>query len=373
MYNKLSRILHYGLRIIHSFLSIVRYYSFYYRKNNLTILMLAPSGVVFMDPLIEKMESSATGFIVLMPSLDYKKLSINAPVLYIDTSLLRLVHGWCLLSENSGIEIDWVRGFKNRIHLFHSPISMFRIYPEGAFDAFNIFIASGPHHVSETKMISNMRKISEPEIIRGGYLRIESIYKHSLAYQRVIEKFTVLIAPSWGEENIVNTIGSALIDELLHKGWCVIFRPHPGNEIYDKLYIDEIKNRFMSNPNFNYDSWTGMDALCEADVLIGDWSGVSFEFACALERPVVFIETKPKSYTNKFFDMKSFEESAREEVGVVISSDDVSKISQAVMGVREKKTYYQDKIRRNKHDMFYNCPLCSDLIYKHIKSIIDRG
>lgn len=373
MLKKLLRMFRTGLRILHSFSSLARYYLLYYRKHNLTILMLAPSGIVFLEPLVEKLESKGSRFIVLMPSLDYRKLKINAPVLYVDGSLLWLVKGECLLSENSGVEMDWVRGFKNRIHSFHSPISMFRIYPEGAFDAFNIFIASGAHHVKEAKWISKVRGLPEPEIINGGYLRIESIYEHSLSYKRTNAQFTVLVAPSWGEENIVNTLGLALIEELLRKDYRVIFRPHPGNEINDKAYIDEIRRRFSGKSGFNYDSWTGMDALCEADVLIGDWSGLSFEYACALDRPVVFIDTKPKSYTNKFSDVESFEAYAREKVGVVVAPGDVEMVLNAIKEMKGNMSSYQEMIRRNKHHLFYNCPLSSDSIFEHVVRIIDRG
>lgn len=373
MLKKLLRMFRTSLRILHSFSSLARYYLFYYRKHNLTILMLAPSGIVFLEPLVEKLESEGSSFIVLMPSLDYRKLKINAPVLYVDGSLLWLVKGECLLSENSGIELNWVRGFKSRIHAFHSPISMFRIYPEGAFDAFNIFIASGVHHVNEAKWLFRMRDLPEPEIINGGYLRIESIYKHTLSYKRKNGQFTVLIAPSWGDENIVNTLGLELIGELLSKNYRVIFRPHPGNEINDKAYIDEIRGRFSDKSGFNYDSWTGMDALCEADVLIGDWSGLSFEYACALDRPVVFIDTKPKSYTNKFSYVESFEAYAREKVGVVVASGDVDMVLNAIKEMEGNMPSYQEMIRRNKHQLFYNCPLSSDSIFEHVARIIDRG
>ena len=373
MFNRFLRVFRFGLTILNSLVSLVRYYLFYYRKNDLTILMLDPSGIVFLEPLITRIESESYEFIVLTPSLNYRKLRVSAPVLYVGGLFLGLVRGNCLLSGNSGIEMEWVHGFKNRIHSFHSPISMFRIYPEGAFDAFNIFIASGQHHVSEAQWICKMRGLAEPKIINGGYLRIESIYKHSLKYKRVGEKFTVLIAPSWGDENIVNTIGLTLIEELLRRDWCVIFRPHPGNEINDKLYIVEIRKRFSDNPQFSYDSWTGMDALCEADILIGDWSGLSFEYACALERPVVFIDTKPKSYTEKFMDVGSFESYAREDVGVVVPPDDIKEILHVIIEIKKNICSYQEKIRRNKHRLFYNCPLCADIIYENIVRIIEKG
>ena len=76
----------------------------------------------------------------------------------------------------------------------------------------------------------------------------------------------------------------------------VIFRPYPGNEIDDKKYIDIIKASFSKNKFFKYESWTSTKSLCDTDIMISDWTGSSIEYAFALDRPVIFIDTKPKDF-----------------------------------------------------------------------------
>lgn len=354
-----------------SYLNILKYYLFYYRKQPLCILLLAPTGIVFLEALLEKLDENSVGYLFLMPTTEYKDLVTHAPVLYVHSSLLWLVKGECLLSENSGVEVQWISGFKKRIHSFHAPISMMRIYPEDAFDAFNTFVAAGQHHVEEIKYLFKLRGLQEPEIINGGYLRIESIYKYSLLNKKTENRFTVLVAPSWGEENIVNTVGLALIKQLLKNGYHVIFRPHPGNEINDSLYIEEILNFASNYENFSYDSWTGLAALNEANILISDWSGIAFEYACALERPVIFVDTKPKSFSDEGLEMKCFEEYAREKVGLVVAPNDIGEIVQTVNELRNNMSSYQKMIKKNKSSLLFNCPESSGYIHNQLVKLMN--
>lgn len=348
-----------------SLINVIRYNLLKYKHCRFVVLMSDPTGIIFLEPLLKKFIDESIQFTIIVLSRNYRDVVIDAPVLFFKSSHLKYLSGRIMISQNSGINLDWVRGFKIRIHSFHSPISMTRIYPDGAFDAFNLFIASGPHHVKEARLIKLARGFRMPKIIKGGYLRIESIYNHSHLYNKPHNHFTVMLAPSWGEENIVNTIGIQLIRELLKNNWRVIFRPHPGNEINDALYIDEIRSQFIHNPMFTYDSWTGHNSLYEADILVGDWSGISFEYACALEKPVVFIDTRPKIFSSISNEI-TMEEAAREYVGIVVPPNDVNGVINAIGILVKDKLYYKEKIINNRNRLFYNCPSCTDVIFDQL-------
>ena len=348
---------------------IVEYYLRYSNDDLIVIFMLDASGIVFLERLIGRFEECGVKILIILGSNEHKKLNISSPVIYIDIKDIKYIKGKCIVSQNTGIDPKTMKGFKYRIHTFHSPISMMRIYPKDAFNAFNVFVASGKHHIEEISKIRKKNRLGKVKIIKGGYLRIESIHQHSLNYKKKIKGKTLLIAPSWGGENIINTVAKKLIKELLKENFNVILRPHPGNLINDKMFIDEITNDFSSNKRFIFDSWETLDALCESDILIGDWSGISYEFACALNKPVIFINTKPKSFSTAK-NKKVFEEEFREEIGEIVEKSQFYKVPQIANKMIEKKVDYEKKIKRNKLDLFYNVSNCSMNIKNEIIDLI---
>jgi len=361
-------------KLIYAFISIVNvfiYYIRFYKKNYLCLFALQPSSLKFMQPLIDQLDlQNNVKYILLTTSKEYKNVELTSPILYINPILWQFMKGGVLISGNSGVPKNLINGFQRRIHSFHSPISILRIYPENAFDAFNYFFTAGKHHEAELKYLFEKRRLPCPVIFETGYMRIESIYNFNQSYTKTLSGGTVIIAPSWGEFNIINMFGYQMISSLLNGGHNVILRPHPGNEIHNADDIDKIKNDFSSNPKFYYDTWDNMDLLCEADIMIGDWSGISFEFALALNKPVIFVDTKPKNNTNITLPFEVFEDYARESVGRVISEDKVDDIENIVADIHNNYRSYKQKIISNKSQLIFNCPKSSNEVFSCVSKLI---
>ena len=49
-----------------------------------------------------------------------------------------------------------------------------------------------------------------------------------------------------------------------------------------------------------------MKSFDKADLMISDWSGVAFEFAFGLEKPVIFIDLPKKINNSDFNYIKTF-------------------------------------------------------------------
>jgi YidC/Oxa1 family membrane protein insertase len=326
---------------------------------------------MFLQPLIEQLKNQSNiKYVVLTTTDKYKDIQVDAPVIFISDKFWRFMKGALLLTGNSGVPKDLISGFHKRVHSFHSPVSMLRIYPSHAFDAYNYFFAAGRHHIDEVKYLFKKRSLPEPVVFEVGYMRIESIYQFSLDYAKKLTGVTIIIAPSWGEKNIINLFGYQIIEQLLLKGNNVILRPHPGNEIYNADYIAKIKEGFSEHPRFYYDSWTGMDALCEADILIGDWSGISFEFACALNKPVIFIDTEPKDNAEMPSARDIFECYAREKVGQIISVTDINQLNDVIFDILLNIQTYQKMIVENKKELFFNCPQCASEVLASVSKLM---
>jgi len=342
------------------FVSIKSLFLFYFSKSSSNVeptvfFLLTYTGMNFLEEIILEYKRQGLPFIILSSAQDYVKAD-RYKVHFISGRMMRFARGNVLVSHASNLPIQQVLGFKKRVHAFHSPISCFKIFPFNAFDSYTHFLASGPHHVEEILMLDRLKRQNERIVFPAGYTRIDSIFNYSKNYKKKLKGLTILIAPSWGEINIVNTVSFELIRLLIKRGYNVIFRPHPGNEIHNKNEIEGILRKFSNNDYFHYDSWTGLDALCEADLLIGDWSGVSFEYAAALKRPVLFIDTPEKDFSN--FDtscmMDTFEKSMRNHVGEVVGIQNLDNIVETVEEMLSKNHLYKEKISAKRESMFFN-------------------
>ena len=67
----------------------------------------------------------------------------------------------------------------------------------GAFDAFDIFFCSGPHHLKEIKETENIYNLKKKILIKFGCSRIDKIIKNFKNTKKKKKNIRVLIAPTW--------------------------------------------------------------------------------------------------------------------------------------------------------------------------------
>ena len=76
-----------------------------------------------------------------------------------------------LVSASTGIEREhFSRKIKYYVHMPHSLVSLHGVYPNNAFDAFNVLFASGPHHVKEFQELTKIRKVETLKIFENSKL-----------------------------------------------------------------------------------------------------------------------------------------------------------------------------------------------------------
>jgi YidC/Oxa1 family membrane protein insertase len=78
-----------------------------------------------------------------------------------------------------------------------------------------------------------------------------------------------------------------------------------------------------------------MDSWLASDVMVSDWSGAATEYAFALGRPVVYIDTPPKRMNPEWdrIGIESFEATIRRLVGRVVAPDEVAAVGAVVRDV----------------------------------------
>lgn len=204
------------------------------------------------------------------------------------------------------------------VYLFHAIVSAQMVYREKSFNGYDTFFTVGPHHDREINALHRFYQIDQKKIVPFGYYRLEKLIRENAQLEKRPsnpEKPRILIAPSWGEFSITRTVITPLIEELL-KGHCqVTFRPHPMSHRKDPQLLADLRSRFDTHPDVHFDfDIRSSDSLRNADLMISDWSGSAFEFAFGFERPVLFVDTKPKINNGDYDRFQTFMEGDPESV-----------------------------------------------------------
>ena len=135
------------------------------------------------------------------------------------------------------------------VYVFHSLNSTHMAYRTGAFDAYDVFFCTGPHHKDElTRYFERIGKTGY-DLREIGYPKLDGITAAFRSYEKVHpDETTVLIAPSWGSHNVLSADGAVLVGALSDAGYRVVVRPHPA--FFESIYpagaeiVADLERRF---------------------------------------------------------------------------------------------------------------------------------
>lgn len=248
------------------------------------------------------------------------------------------------------------------IYIPHDMMSTHMSFREGAFDAFDTVFCTGPHVEAELRETERVYGTKKKTLVHFGYpLADELVVAGERAALEKVDTGVreVLIAPSWQEDNILDSCIDGIISALVGEGNHITVRPHPE---YVKRYgaamnalverysgYDEKQLTFELNFSKNKSIYT-------SDVLITDWSGVATEFCFATKRPAVFINTKMKcpnpNYTK--IDLIPVEISLRNEIGVAVDKDKVSTLGDVLDTLDKNAATYKEAIIDREKTLIFN-------------------
>lgn len=230
-----------------------------------------------------------------------------------------------------------VKRSRHKVHYVytqHSLVSLHMVYRPGALDHYDSIFCAAPHHKTEIRALEKQYNLPKKELYEHGYERLDAILHQ--ASQRTKSSNTpkhVLLAPSWGENSIIELLGSQVVDKILAHGFQLTLRPHPQTIIFAKEKIQAIVNKHQNNPLFSYEAnVAGQDSLHDSDIMICDWSGAALDYAFGLNKPVVFIDV-PRKINNPDYEninIEPFEVSIRNKIGTVVSIDDIDSIGEHI-------------------------------------------
>ncbi len=235
---------------------------------------------------------------------------------------------------------------------------------------FDTIFALDKYQKKETEAVNKAYNLNRKSVELGYPLLDEMIQKY-----KEKESKTVTIAPSWQEDGIMDNHLDVLIDKL-KEDYQIVIRPHP---YYIKHNIDKLNALKKRHKDVKIENnYTDINKIFNSEILITDWSAISYEYAYTTKKPVIFINT-PMKVINKDYkevDIDIFELSSRNIIGKEVEIDNLNDIDKIIKEVQKKKKVYSKRIDKFFKENVYNIGKSSEIgakyIVNSIKEKIDR-
>jgi YidC/Oxa1 family membrane protein insertase len=266
------------------------------------------------------------------------------------------------------------------IYTFHSMNSTHMEFQKDAFDEFDSIFCVGPYQVQELRATEQLYNLKRKNLVECGYGLLDKLLKLRSSFpekKNLLKnnKKNILIAPSWGKQNLLESTGIELVKTLLDAGYYVTVRPHPMTSKKSPKTIKQIKERFEKNPDFLLDTNTSsFEQLFSSYALITDWSGIGYEYAFVCERPVIYIDVPKKSHNKEYekIGLVPFEISIRDKIGEVVSVQNIETIPDRIEFLYSNSNNFENKIQKIRNDAIFNIGESGKVMASEIIRIISE-
>lgn len=264
--------------------------------------------------------------------------------------------------ENYHYKRSYVRKDIHYIYMFHYPLSTHMVLHTGALDHYDEILCVGEFQIPEIRKSEELYGLPKKKLDICGYCQLDSLYKsYTAAVKKENEKPHILIAPSWQEDNILDSCVNELLNCLLGQGWVIKVRPHPE---YIKRYkprmdsiIDHWKNYKGNDLEFETD-FSSNESIYSSDIVITDWSGTATEFSFITLRPCVFINTPPKVNNPDYIklEIEPQELRLRNIIGIPLEIKEIGNIRDSIKQLLDHSEEWHDKIQNVRNELIANFP-----------------
>lgn len=274
--------------------------------------------------------------------------------------------------DNYYLKRSYIRKDIEYIYMFHGIASTQMVVPKASYDNFDTIFCGGQHHIDELREAEKMYDTKVKTLVPCGYGLFDNLISE---YEKMGEVHNprpkILIAPSWQEENIMDSCIDELISQLAGNEYDLIVRPHPEyikrnpNKIKDFLarYQTKMNEHFMAETDFSSNTTIFM-----ADLVITDWSGIAYEFSFSTLQPSLFIDTPMKVLNPEYTRYKSplTDLVWRNLVGVSLPLDGLTHTRETVEKLIAEKESYRQKIKSLREKCLFNIGKSGEVGGKYI-------
>lgn len=259
--------------------------------------------------------------------------------------------------NNFHIKRSYIRKDIEYIYVPHCIDSLNMTMRKSSTDHYDSVFATGKYQREEYEKTNEVYGLKDRKIIDWGYTLLDDMirdYKKSKKPES--KKKTIMIAPSWQKDNIIDLCLDKVLKALSGKSYDVIVRPHPQHVRHMRDAFEKMKEQYAGTNITIQTDFSSTDSVFNADLLITDWSSIGLEYAFTTEKPVISIDTPMKIMNPDYkkIDVDPINIWIRDIIGEVVKVKDVNKMGDVVEKMLKNPAKYQKQIAAIKKDSVYN-------------------
>ena len=257
------------------------------------------------------------------------------------------------------------------IYVPHDVNSSNLTFHKNALDHFDTIFTSGPKNKAEIAEREEKFNLPKKNLVEWGSSVIDNM---KAKYEEIVAKNAgnadksssenttnakrpvVLIAPSWQNDNILDSCIEKILDDLDDSKYEIIVRPHPQYVRHFESRIDELQEKYTSRGIVFQKDFSSNETVYTADMLITDWSSIAYEYAFSTLKPVLFINTPMKIVNPDYQELETvpIDVEARDAVGISISLEEASKANEAVGKLLSEDRFSVESMAELRDKYIYN-------------------
>ena len=263
--------------------------------------------------------------------------------------------------ETFHIKRSYIKKDIEYVYLFHGFASTHMVLREEALDHYDTIFCSGPVQMKEIRAREQLKELPEKTLVDTSYGVIEHLRAAYEAMDHTAhQQPQILIGPSWQKDNIMDFCIDPLLEQLLHKGYRVILRPHPE---WLKRYPQRVESfearhsAELAAGDFEFQTdFSSGDTVYQSDLVITDWSSIAMEFSFTTRKPSLFLNTPMKVMNPNYKELgiEPLDITLRDSLGKSVDPDQMDVAGQMVAELLENTALYEEKIDGLIHTLMPN-------------------
>ena len=255
---------------------------------------------------------------------------------------------------------SYVRKDIEYIYVPHAMVSTNMTSNKGCVDHYDTVFCVGKHQLEELQEAEEMYGTKKKNLVPVGYGMLDNMLEaYASMPEDTHERKRILVAPSWQEDNLLDSCIDRLVEQLYDPKHFVVVRPHPE---YVKRFPGKVKalqDKFAAlDPQlFLFETdFSSNVSIYTADMLITDWSGIVQEFCYTTKKPGLMINTPMKVMNPEYTRYKNLplDITMRNILGKTLELNELDKTRATVEELFNSAAFYEQQITDMTEEYVYN-------------------
>ncbi len=259
--------------------------------------------------------------------------------------------------ENYHIKRSYLRKDIEYIFIPHSMDSLNMTMRYKSMDAYDTVYVTGKDQRAEAEATNVKHNLKNRKIVDWGYSLLDEMIEDYEKNHKESKEKTVLIAPSWQKDNIIDLCLDEILGKLKGHDYKVIVRPHPQHVRHMKEKFEILKDQYKNDKTIEIQTdFSSNNTVFDADLMITDWSGICYEYAFTTKKPVLFINSPMKIMNPNYkeIDVEPINIWCRNKIGRELELNELDTIDKEVESMLKSSKEYKKKITDITNEYVYN-------------------